>query len=145
MAPRYVVAVFVHAAVRRRMDDSGGGLMPMPRYPDMPAVERALMDVVDKGDHFEVKVDMPGVKKEDIEVSIEGNRVAIRAETQSTKEQKEGERVLHTERFAAMYARTFELPVDVSEAGAEARYEDGVLALTLPKRAPVTSKKLAIN
>jgi len=111
----------------------------------MPAVERALMDVVDKGDHFEIKVDMPGVKKEDIEVSIEGNRVAIRAETRSTKEEKDGERVLHTERFAAMYARTFELPADVSEAGADAHYEDGVLTLTLPKRTPVASKKLTIN
>ena len=129
------------------MDDlwNRGALTTMPRYPDMPAVERALMDVVDKGDHFEVKVDMPGVKKDDIEVSIEGNRVAIRAETQTTKEEKEGERVLHTERFAALYARTFELPADVSEAGAEARYEDGVLTLTLPKRAPGTSKKLTIN
>jgi HSP20 family protein len=120
-------------------------LPAMPRRADMPAMERALMDVVDKGDTFEVKVDMPGVKKEDIEVSIEGTRVSIRAETQSTKEEKEGERVLHTERFAAMYARTFELPVEVSEAGADARYEDGVLTLTLPKRAPQATKKLTIN
>ncbi|HQR21250.1 MAG TPA: Hsp20/alpha crystallin family protein [Burkholderiaceae bacterium] len=129
------------------MDDlwNRTGLTTMPRYSDMPAVERALMDVIDKGDHFEVKVDMPGVKKEDIEVSIEGSRVAIRAETRSTKEEKEGERVLHTERFVAMYARTFELPADVTEAGAEAHYEDGVLTLMLPKRAPATTRKLTIN
>ena len=129
------------------MDDlwNRTGLATMPRYSDMPAVERALMDVIDKGDHFEVKVDMPGVKKEDIEVSIEGSRVAIRAETRSTKEEKEGERVLHTERFVAMYARTFELPADVTEAGAEAHYEDGVLTLMLPKRAPATTRKLTIN
>ena len=59
------------------MDDlwNRTGLATMPRYSDMPAVERALMDVVDKGDQFEIKVDMPGVKKEDIEVSIEGARV----------------------------------------------------------------------
>jgi HSP20 family protein len=85
------------------------------------------------------------VKKENIEVSIEGSHVSIRAETQTTKEEKEGEKVLHTERFAAMYARTFELPADVTEAGAEARYEDGVLTLTLPKRAPLASRKLTIN
>ena len=129
------------------MDDlwNRGGIAAMPRYADMPGVERALMDVVDKNDHFEIKVDMPGVKKEDIDVSIEGSRVAIRAETKSTKEEKEGERVLHTERFAAMYARTFELPADVTETGAEAHYENGVLTLTLPKRAPLASKKLAIN
>lgn len=122
-----------------------GAFPVMPRYADMPSIERALMDVVDKGENFEIKVDMPGVKKEDIEVSIEGSRVAIRAETQTTKEEKEGEKVLHTERFAAMYARTFELPAEVTEAGAEAHYEDGVLTLTLPKRAPLATKKLTIN
>jgi HSP20 family protein len=129
------------------MDDfwNRTGLAAMPRYGDMPAVERALMDVVDKGDHFEVKVDMPGVKKEDIEVSVEGSRVMVRAETRAVKEEKEGERVLHTERVAAMYARSFELPAEVTETGAEARYEDGVLMLTLPKRAPQASRKLTVN
>jgi HSP20 family protein len=129
------------------MDDfwNRTGTPAMPRYPEMPAVERALMDVVDKGDHFEVKIDMPGVKKEDIEVSIEGPRVAIRAEARSTKEEKEGDRVLHTERFAAMYTRSFELPANVSDAGSEAHYEDGVLTLMLPKRQPLASKKLTIS
>jgi HSP20 family protein len=121
------------------------GYVGMPRQNDMPAVERALMDVVDKGDRFEIKVDMPGVKKEDIDVSVEGTRVMVRAETRSTREEKEGERVLHSERFVAMYARSFELPAEVSEAGADARYEDGVLTLALPKRAPLASKKLTIN
>jgi HSP20 family protein len=116
-----------------------------PRYAEMPSVERALMDVVDNGDHFSVRLDMPGVKKEDIEVSIEGSHVAVRAETRSTKEDKEGERVLHTERFAAMYARSFELPSEVSEAGAEARYENGVLTLMLPKRDKLAGRKLTIN
>jgi len=129
------------------MDDlwNRTGLATMPRYSEMPAVERALMDVVDKGDQFEIKVDMPGVKKEDIEVSMEGAHVSIRAETRSTKEEKDGDRVLHTERYAAMYARSFELPAEVSEAGAEARYEDGVLTLMLPKRAPLSTKKLTIS
>jgi len=130
------------------MDDfwnRAGAFPVMPRHADMPSIERALMDVVDKGETFEVKVDMPGVRKEDIEVSIEGSRVSIRAETQTTKEEKEGEKVLHTERFAAMYARSFELPAEVTEAGAEARYQDGVLTLTLPKRAPLASRKLTIN
>jgi HSP20 family protein len=118
---------------------------PVARASEMPAVERALMDVVDRGDRFEVKVDMPGVRKEDIEVSIEGARVMLRAETRSVKEDKEGERVLHAERTTTMYARSFELPGEVSEAGAEARYEDGVLTLMLPKRAPLMSRKLTIN
>jgi HSP20 family protein len=121
------------------------GLPAMPRYAEAAMSGRALMDVVDKGDTYEVKVDMPGVKKEDINVTVEGARVSISAETKTEKEEKEGDKVLHTERFAASYARTFELPVEVTEAGAEARYEDGVLTLTLAKRTPQTSKRLEVH
>ena len=123
---------------------SRSGLATMPRYAES-MVGRALMDVVDKGDMFEIKVDMPGVKKEDINVTVEGARVAISAETKTEKEEKEGDKVLHTERFAASYARTFELPVEVTEAGAEARFEDGVLTLTLAKRMPQSSKRLEVH
>jgi HSP20 family protein len=115
------------------------------RAAELPSVARARMDVIDKGDRFEVLVDVPGVKKEDIQVTIEGPRVSINAETKSEKQRKEGERVLHAERFAASYARTFELPAEVAEEGAEAKLEDGVLKLTLPKRATVTSKRLQIR
>lgn len=109
-------------------------------------VLRARMDVVDKGENFEVKVDLPGVKKDDIQVTIEGARVSISAETKTESENKDKEgRVLHAERFAARYARSFELPVEVNEAGAHARFEDGVLTLTLPKKAAVVSKRIAIN
>ena len=121
------------------------GLPAMPRYAEAAMTGRALMDVVDKGDTYEVKVDMPGVKKEDINVTVEGARVSISAETKTEKEEKEGDKVLHTERFAASYARTFELPVEVTEAGAEARYEDGVLTLTLAKRTPQTSTRLEVH
>lgn len=109
-------------------------------------VLRARMDVVDKGENFEVKVDLPGVKKDDIHVTIEGARVSISAETKSESESKDKEgRVLHSERYAARYARSFELPVEVNEGGANAKFEDGVLALVLPKKAAVVSKRLAIG
>lgn len=120
------------------------GLPAMPRYAES-MVGRALMDVTDKGDAFEVKVDMPGVKKEDINVTVEGSRVAISAETKTEKEEKEGDKVIHSERFAASYARAFELPVEVTDAGAEARFEDGVLTLTLHKRTPQSSKRLEVH
>jgi HSP20 family protein len=103
------------------------------------------MDVVDKGEAFEVKIDMPGVKKEDINVSIDGERVTISAETKEEKEVKNGDKVLHTERYMTSYARSFELPTQVSDANADAHYEDGVLTLTLPKRAPTASQRLAIH
>ncbi len=129
------------------------GWMPA-RMAEMPAVARARMDVVDKGNAFEITVDLPGVKKEDINVSVEGDRVAISAEMTSEKEVnemtsekevKEGDKLLHTERMATSYARNFELPAEVTEDGAEAAYENGVLKLTLPKRAPTSSKRLAIR
>ena len=119
--------------------------MPAARAAETPAAGRARMDVFDKGDRFEVKVDLPGVKKEDIDVSVEGNRVSISATVKEEKEVKAGERVLHTERCMTGYARSFELPVEVSESGSEAVYENGVLSLTLPKRASATTKRLEIH
>ncbi|HEU0201058.1 MAG TPA: Hsp20/alpha crystallin family protein [Burkholderiaceae bacterium] len=111
----------------------------------LPSVARARMDVVDKGKQFEITLDLPGVKKEDIDVSIEGSRISVSAEAKSEKEVKEGEKLLHSERFAASYARSFELPVEVSEDGAEAKFENGVLTLVLPKREPTGGKRLSIR
>ncbi len=90
------------------------------RHGEMPALTRARMDVIDKGDRFMVTVDMPGVKKEDINVSIDGPRVAITAESTTETPVKEGEKLLYTERHAASYARSFELPAEVTETGADA-------------------------
>lgn len=119
------------------------------RASELPAVVRARMDVIDKGQKYEVLVDLPGVSKDDISVTVEGARVAIAAETkrQRTSEQdgKDGGRVLHTERYATSYARSFELPAEVTEDGAEAAFENGVLKLALPKRATVTSKRLTVR
>jgi len=119
--------------------------VPAARGASAPAAVRARMDIIDKDDRFEVLVDLPGVKKDDIQVTIEGARVAITAATKSEKEEKDGDRVLHSERYAASYARTFELPVEVTEDGAQANFDNGVLKLALPKRATVTSKRLAIQ
>ena len=103
------------------------------------------MDVIDKGDKFEIKVDLPGVNKDDINVTVEGARVTLQAESRKEKETKNGERVLHSERTVTSYARSFELPAEVTENGADASFENGVLTLTLPKRATVTSKRLAVR
>jgi HSP20 family protein len=105
----------------------------------------ARIDVTEKGDSYEALVEIPGVKKEDIDVKIEGNRVSITAQSKSTDELKEGERVLHTERRAVSYARTFELPLEVAEERAQASYENGVLKLVLPKKDVVQPKRLQVN
>lgn len=125
------------------------GAAPAARSNELPAAVRARMDVIDRGDRYEVLVDLPGVKKEDINVTVEGARVSITAETKTQRateqDGKDGARVLHSERFAASYARSFELPAEVTEDGSEAAFEDGVLKLGLPKRATVTSKRLTVR
>lgn len=121
------------------------GVPLVARGSELPSAVRARMDVIDKGASYEVHVDLPGVKKDDINVTIEGPRVSIAAETKTERETKNGERVIHSERYQANYARSFELPSEVTEDGAQAAFENGVLKLTLPKRAAVLSKRLTVN
>ena len=122
--------------------------VPAWRQANTPSVSRAKMDVLDKGGNFEVKVDLPGIRKDDIQVGIEGARVSINAESKGSSETKNGsngDKVLYSERYSTRYARSFELPAEVTEEGADARFEDGVLTLSLPKRAPTVSKRIAVK
>lgn len=123
---------------------------PATRHSTVPSVSRARMDVLDKGGNFEIKVDLPGIRKDDIHVGIEGARISINAESKDSPGTKDangtdGNKVLYSERYLTSYARSFELPAEVTEEGADARFEDGVLTLSLPKRAPTVSKRLAIK
>lgn len=114
-------------------------------------VERALpsaqvkMDVSENDNAYIVKADLPGVKKEEINVSINANQVAISAEVKREKEAKNGEKELRGERHYGKVYRAFTLAQDVDEASAQARYHDGVLELTLPKKAATQTKKLTIQ
>lgn len=103
------------------------------------------MDLKENDSAYTVHADIPGVKKEDIQVSIDGNQVSISAETKMEKEEKEGEKVLRSERYVGKVGRSFTLAHDVDEARAQAKYSDGVLELTLPKKAASSAKKLAIQ
>jgi HSP20 family protein len=122
-----------------------GGWQVSARPSELPSAVRARMDVVDQGDKYVAILDLPGVRKEDINVTVEGARVAVSADSKGEKEVKNGEKLLHTERYATSYARSFELPAEVTEEGADAAFENGVLRLTLPKRAQVLSKRLAVR
>lgn len=104
------------------------------------------VDVVEKDGVFKVRADLPGVKKEDINVRIDGNLVQIDAETKGEKEFKgEGGKVLRSERYYGSVSRAFTLTQDVDDTKAVAKYEDGVLTLELPKKATSSSKRLAIS
>jgi HSP20 family protein len=111
----------------------------------LPPAVRARTDVIDRGDKYAVSVDLPGMRKEDIQVSIDGARISISAEDKSERQVKDGDKVLHTERYATSYARSFELPAEVTEEGADASFENGVLQLTLPKRAHAVAKRLTVR
>lgn len=103
------------------------------------------MDVAENEKAYVVHADVPGVKKEDIHVTIDGNQVAISAEAKYQRKQKEGEKVLRSERSYGKAYRAFTLAQEVDEAGAEAKYADGVLELTLPKKAATSATTLSIQ
>ena len=114
------------------------------RFEGQPEMQ-IKMDVKEDDNGYTVHADIPGVKKEDIHVNIEGNQVSISAETKVEKEEKKGEKVLRSERYIGKVARSFTLAHDVDEAKAQAKYNDGVLELSLPKKSVSSARKLAIQ
>jgi HSP20 family protein len=102
-------------------------------------------DVTEKDGAYVVNAEIPGVAKDDIQVSIEGNQVTISAEVKRETEKKDGERVLHTERHVGSAFRSFTLPSELDEAASTAKYENGVLELTLAKKAAPAGRKLTIQ
>jgi HSP20 family protein len=102
------------------------------------------MDVSEKENAYVVHADMPGVKKEDIKIEIDGNEVSISAETKNEKDVKDGDRVLRSERYYGKVSRSFTLASEVDEAAASAKYENGVLELALPKKAVVKAKLVSV-
>ena len=103
------------------------------------------MDVKEDEKSYLVHADIPGVTKEDIQVDIDGNQVSITAEVKRRVEQKEGERVLKTERFYGKTARAFALASEVDAGAAQAKYTDGVLELVLPKKVAANAKQITIQ
>lgn len=103
------------------------------------------LDVKEAAENFTVHAELPGLKKEDIHVHIDGPIVSIAAERKEEKEIKEGEKVLRTERYFGKVSRSFQLGTDIDDARAVAKFNDGVLELTLPKKATTQARRLTIN
>jgi HSP20 family protein len=103
------------------------------------------LDVSETEKSFEVQAELPGVKKEDVKVAIDGQRVTIEGECQQANEQRQGEQVVYSERSTRRYQRSFTLPSEVDDAGAEARLENGILMLTLPKKQGAAARRLTIQ
>jgi HSP20 family protein len=106
------------------------------------------MDITETDQAYTVNADIPGVKKEDIKIEIDGNKVTIRAEVKQFKEEKDEQiqsNVIRSERYYGQQYRSFSLPQPVDDSTAEAKYQDGVLRLTLPKKGSGNAKQVSVQ
>ena len=103
------------------------------------------VEVTEGEQSYTIRAEIPGVKKEDINISIDADQVAISAEVKNEKDVKEGERLLRSERYYGKVYRAFALGQPVDENGASAKYTDGILELVLPKKAATQAKRIEIQ
>lgn len=129
------------------LNDLFEGLLLRPIRFDTNGDQQLSMKVDVKQDDkaFTVSADMPGVKKDDVHVQVDGNLVTIDAEVKREKEEKKDERVVRSERYYGKLSRSFTLDTEVDETAVDAQYADGVLKLTLPKKAKSNAKKIAVH
>ena len=126
--------------------DVAPGFYVRPLHGDaLPQPSQIRIDVKEDDAAYKVQAELPGVPKEDIQVSIDGAVVTLRAEVQQHDEKKDGEKLLRSERYFGSVARSFQLPVEVDAASAQARYDNGVLTLTLPKKLEGKVQRLAVE
>ena len=125
--------------------DFGKGYWVKPlAFPQETNLEMKI-DVKEDDKTYTVKADIPGVKKEDIQVDIEDDRVSLKAEVKREKQEKKDEKVVYSERAYGMVSRSFTLPTDVDDKAAKAEYRDGVLNLVLPKKANGSARRVEVS
>jgi HSP20 family protein len=134
--------------VENMFDDFFTPFAPLSNWSRMNSegVHSPRINVVETDKSFEIEAELPGVKKEDIKVSVDNQRVTIEAETrQETQQPGDGENVVYAERSARKYLRSFVLPTDVDDDKSQARLENGVLTMSLPKKQDTQAKRLTIQ
>jgi HSP20 family protein len=109
------------------------------------ALRTPSLDVAETERGYNVSIDLPGVAKEDVKITIEGRHVHVSARSQREETKKEGERVIYRERSSSSFARAFTLPEEVDQETSQAKLENGVLSLALSKKRVVAAKQLTIN
>src|ERR1043165_808737 len=129
------------------VDDLFKGFLVRPVAYDSrdPVAPRMKVDVAEKNGAYLVTAELPGVKKEDIKVDIDGAQVTLSAEVKREKDATEADRLLHTERLYGKVSRSFALPQELDEDKVEAKFKDGVLQLTLPKKTAPARKAITIQ
>ena len=131
-------------AFDRIFDEAYERFFGNPR-PPAPNARTPALDVVENDGGYTVHVDMPGVAKDDIKVAIDGRRVDVSAEVKKDAEAKDGERLVHRERSAASWSRSFTLPSELDQGASNAKLENGVLTLVLGKKRAPGAAHLTIN
>jgi HSP20 family protein len=105
----------------------------------------AALDVAESEAAYTVTLDVPGIAKDDVTISIDGNVVRVEAQAKADGEKKDGERVLYRERSASSVKRSFTLPAEIDEGSSTAKLDNGVLTLTLNKRQPAPARRITVN
>jgi HSP20 family protein len=113
----------------------------MPREAEL----QIKLEVKEDEKAYRIRAEIPGVKKEDIHVDIQGSRVGLRAEVKREKEDKQDEKVICRECTYGTVSRGFDLPDEVDAERARAEYRDGILSLTLPKKAGAGTRRINIS
>jgi len=127
--------------------DVAPGFYIKPLHGDaLPTPAQIKVDVKETGDAYTVQAEIPGVPKEDIQVAIDGNVVSLRAEIKQQDSTSQDEKTLRSERYFGAVSRSFQLASDIDQSQAKARYDNGVLTLTLPKKAAMSgAQRLTIE
>ncbi|MCB1942277.1 MAG: Hsp20/alpha crystallin family protein [Candidatus Accumulibacter sp.] len=127
------------------LDDMFKGFVMRPVFQGATAAPKMKLDVSEDDKSYTIKADIPGVKKEDIHISVDGNMVSISAEVKKETEKKEGKKVVHSERYFGQVSRSFMLDKEVDQTGASAKYADGVLEAVLPKKEGSAATQIAVS
>ncbi len=129
----------------RYLDDTLDRFFSPLQGAETVAARSPALDVAETDHAYTVRLEVPGVAKEDVKVSIEGRQVTVQAQSLNSSEKSDGERIVYRERSAARYARTFTLPAELDAAESAARLDQGVLTLTLPKRGLRSAAQVTVN
>jgi HSP20 family protein len=121
------------------------GFMIRPVFTGTAAAPQMKLDVSEDDKAYTIKAEIPGVNKDDIHISVEGNLVSISAEVKKETEKKEGKKVVHSERYFGQISRSFTLDKEVEQGAATAKYTDGVLEAVLPKKQGTAAKRIAVS
>ncbi len=125
-------------------EDFYKGFTLRPVFQGMEGEPQIRIDVTEDDKTYTVKAEIPGVQKSDIKVSVDGNQVSISAEVKKENEEKEGNKVIRSERYYGNVSRSFSLAQEVDQSAAQAKYSDGVLELTLPKKPGGSARQITV-